>query len=99
MKKSITVTTVHKSIGHDRMKIEIFFPSGASLKFRIGRSGETLEIAFSNDSQTLKTQSAQVRKWLEQRKEETNQDRFDRLEKTARQAKSGIEFMTLISKA
>jgi hypothetical protein len=89
---------VHKKMGHDVMKIEFFFPSGASLKFRIGRSGETLEVAFSNDQATLKEQTKKIQKWLDfQEGEKTNQDRFDRLEKIGKQASSGAEFMTLIS--
>jgi hypothetical protein len=40
---------INKSIGFDRMSITAKFPSGANFRYFIGRSGEKLETAFSND--------------------------------------------------
>jgi hypothetical protein len=87
---------IKKSYSHDRMRIQINFFTGASLSFNVSRSGETLNVAFSNDRVELKKQSTQIEQWLKLRKGETNQDRFDRLENVAKKAKSGKEFMELI---
>ena len=87
---------VRKNIGFDRMSINAKFPSGASLKYSIGRSGEKLELAFSNDSAELKKQIKIVSKWLELRKGETNKNVFDRLETLCKKCNSGKEFMSYI---
>jgi K+/H+ antiporter YhaU regulatory subunit KhtT len=93
-----TTTQIKKSYSHDRMKISIKFPSNASLVFSAGRSGEKLELAFSNDRKELAQQSKIVGKWLDFRnKNESNQDRFDRLEAVARTVKSGKEFIAKIT--
>jgi len=89
-------TKVKRVNGFDRMSLSAKFPSGASLKFSVGRSGERLELAFSNDSAELKIQSKIISKWLDFQKGETNQDRFDRLESLCRKCKSGKEFMSHI---
>ena len=47
------MANVKKSIGFDNMRLSAKLPSGASLKFSIGRSGERLEMAFSNDEKYL----------------------------------------------
>jgi hypothetical protein len=87
---------VKKTNGFDRMSLTAKFPSGASLKFSVGRSGDRLELAFSNDSVELKKQMKIVSKWLDFQGDEKNQDRFDRLEALCMKCKSGAEFMANI---
>ena len=69
---------INKSIGFDRMSITAKFPSGANFRYFIGRSGEKLEIAFSNDSKELKEQSKIFAAWVKLRKGKTNIDVFNR---------------------
>jgi hypothetical protein len=94
--KKLTSTVVKKSIGFDRMSITGKFPSGASLRFFIGRSGEKLEISFSNDEAELKKQSDILMKWLKYRDDEDNVQRFERLEKLMKECKSGSELIEKI---
>ena len=95
-KKTKMETKVKRVNGFDRMSLSAKFPSGASLKFSVGRSGEKLELAFSNDSAELKIQSKIVSKWLDFKEGEKNEDRFNRLEALCKKCKSGKEFMTHI---
>ena len=89
---------ITKKIGFDRMAISAKFPSGASLKFSIGRSGETLDLRFSNDRSELKKQSKIMSKWLDFKKgEKTNAERFDRIESFLAPFKSGAQVMAAIS--
>jgi hypothetical protein len=97
MAVKLTETKIKKKIGFDRMSMQISFPSGASLDYRIGRSGEKLAIAFSNDDAELKRQMKITSNWLKLRKGENNQQCFDRLEAAARKCKSGKEFINLIT--
>ena len=89
-------TKVKRTNGFDRMSLTAKFPSGASLKFSVGRSGDRLELAFSNDSAELKRQMKAVSEWIDFQKGEKNQDRFDRLEALCKKCKSGAEFMSHI---
>lgn len=91
-------TKITKSVKWDSMSLSAKFKSGATLKFRLNRNGETLEVGFSNDSAELKKQSAAVMAWMKPKGKETNQDRFDRLEKTCLAVNSGKEFMETIGK-
>ena len=84
---------IKKSIGFDRMTITGKFPSGASFKYFIGRSGERIELAFSNDDKVLSEQLKTFKNFMELRPKETNIDRFDRLEKLCEGCKSGSELI------
>lgn len=87
---------IKKSIGFDRMSISAKFPSGANFKFSIGRSGERLELAFSNDSAELKEQSKIFVNWMKFRDGEKNEDRFNRLEELCKKCRSGKELIALM---
>jgi len=89
-------TKVKRTNGFDRLSLTAKFPSGASLKFSVGRSGDRLELAFSNDSAQLSKQAKAVAEWMDFRDGEKNQDRFDRLEDLCKKCKSGAEFMSHI---
>jgi hypothetical protein len=91
------MTKIKKSIKHDRMSIECRFESGASMRFSVGRTGETLHLAFSNDPAVLKGQMQEMLKWLDFRPGETNAQRFDRIEALMTAAKSGAQAMSLLS--
>ena len=93
----LIATQVKKNYTHDRMSIKIKFASNATLDFSVNRNGERLNLAFSNNTVELKEQSKTVQKWLELRKNENNQERFNRLEAAARAAKSGKEFLLTIA--
>ena len=87
---------IKKSIGFDRMSISAKFPSGANFRYFIGRSGEKLELAFSNDSAELKEQSKIFASWIKLRTGETNIDVFNRLEELCKKCKSGKELINLM---
>lgn len=89
-------TKVKRTNGFDRLSLTAKFPSGASLKFSVGRSGDRLELAFSNDPSHLSRQAKIVAEWMDFREGETNQDRFDRLESLCKKCKTGAEFMSHI---
>ena len=79
------------------MWITAKFPSGANYKFKVDRRGEKLEIAFSNDTAELAKQSRVFLKWIQLRKGETNEERFNRLEKLTKECKSGKELIHLMT--
>jgi len=91
-------TTIKKRYTHDRMSISVNFPSGANLKFMVGRTREKLELAFSNDIKELKKQHQTVLNWVKLKKGETIQSQFDRIENISKQVKSGAEFILAITK-
>ncbi len=91
-------TKIKKSIKYDNLSLSAHFPSGAFLKFSIGRSGDRLDIRFSNDEKVLKEQAKTFSKWIDYREKENNEQRMDRLEKACKMAKSGAEFMKVIEK-
>lgn len=95
---SIAETKIKKSIKHDNMSISAHFPSGAFFKFSIGRSGEKIDIRFSNDQKELSEQAKKFLKWIDYREKETNIDRFARIEKACQMSRSGAEFMKAIEK-
>jgi hypothetical protein len=88
---------IKQKLNHDSMWISAKFPSGASLKWRIGRGGERLEIAFSNDTTTRNDQAAKLNKWLGFREGEKNADRFNRLEELMKGCRSGSEVIAKIN--
>lgn len=87
---------ITKQYYHDSMRFKVQFPSGASLMYRVGRSSEKLELAFSNDTTELKKQTQLVNEWLKMGPKETVKDVFDRLEKTCLKVNSGKEFIEAI---
>lgn len=89
-------TTVKKKINHDSMWIEAKFPSGASYKFKIDRNGERLEMAFSNNDVEARTQMNIFGAYMKFKKGETNENRFNRLERLTKQCKSGKELINLM---
>jgi hypothetical protein len=90
----LTAPKISKRIGFDSMSISGKFPSGASLKFSIGRSGEKMELSFSNDINVLKAQMKTFKSWMDYRPNETNLDRFDRLEKILQGCQSGAQVIS-----
>jgi len=66
----------------------IKLPSGGSLKWIINRSGERMEIAFSNDPAVLKRQCKIVKDYTDSLKG-THKERFDQLEELAKMCQSG----------
>ncbi len=91
-----TETKITKRYGFDNMRLDAKLPSGASISYRVGRSRETLELAFSNDDATLTLQTKEMQAWLKIRKGETNQHVFDRLENVLKSCRSGAEVMAKI---
>lgn len=87
---------IKKSVGFDRMSISAKFPSGANFRFFIGRSGEKLELAFSNDEKELNEQMKIFTAWMKYREGETNVERFNRLEELCKKCKSGKELINLM---
>ena len=86
-------TTIKQIIRHDKMSLSAKLSSGASLKFSIGRSGEKLEIAFSNDPIVLKDQLVKMQEWLKFKNGETNLERFARLRQVLETSTNSIEVM------
>lgn len=80
---------IKKNIGFDRMSITGKFPSGAFFKFAVGRSGETLDLRFSNDRKVLKEQVNIFSKFMNLNEDENNTERFERLENLCKGLKSG----------
>ena len=93
-----TVKIVKKETFH-KMSLSAKFPSGAQLKFSICNEpfDELLELAFSNDAEILKSQMKIMKKFLEPKNNENNQQRFSRLENTLIGCKSGNEVIQKIS--
>jgi hypothetical protein len=89
-------TKIKKSIGFDQMSISAKFPSGANFRFFIGRSGEKLTLAFSNDTKELDAQCKIFADWMKLRKGETNIDRFNRLEALCKRCSSGKELINIM---
>jgi len=69
-----------KKYTHDKMSLTAKFPTGGTLHFSVGRGGERLEVAFSNNDAELKEQTETVKEFVKFRYKEVNQGRFDRLE-------------------
>ena len=80
------------------MSITANLISGAFLKYKINRNGESLELGFSNDRAILKEQTSKMAQWLKLRDKETNQDVFNRLEKLLQSSKSGAEVISNLEK-
>jgi len=80
---------INRTVGHDNISISARFPSGANFRFSIGRNGERLSLAFSNDDVELSKQVRIFDTWLKFRDGETNLERLDRLEKICTGCQSG----------
>lgn len=86
-------TKISKRVGYDSMTISGKMMSGASVKLTINRNGERLESALSNDPDVAGKQLATLTSWLKLRKGESNEDRFDRLEKVLNLSENSTEFI------
>lgn len=86
---------IAKRIGHDSMRIAVTFSSGGKLTYRISRASDTLVVAFSNDRTELAKQTRIVQAFVKCRGDETFGQVIDRIELTAKQSKSGAEFVAL----
>jgi hypothetical protein len=75
---------ITKNYSHDNMSLSVKLPTGGSMKFSVGRSGERLEVCFSNDDNELMGQTNSVKLYMKLMEGETNQGRFDRLESLLR---------------
>ena len=89
-------TKITKKYGFDNMSIAAKFPSGASYRFSVSRSGERLTLAFSNDDKELAAQTKIFANWMKFRPGELNQGRFERLEELTKTCKSGKELINKI---
>jgi len=89
-------TIVKKKLNHDSMWISAKFPSGASYKVTINRNGERLQMAFSNDDKEASMQIKIFNNWLKFRPKETNEERFERLERLTKQCTSGKMLIKLM---
>jgi hypothetical protein len=94
MSKELTETRVKKTITHDYLSMNASFPSGATFRWSVGRTGERLSIAFANDEETSKRQAKTIVRWLKHREEETNEMVFERLEVLLKSCKSGKEVVS-----
>ena len=94
MSKQLTETKVKKTITHDYLSMNASFPSGATFKWSVGRSGERLAIGFANDEATSQKQAKTILQGLKHRKDETNIMVFDRLEILLKSCKSGKEVIS-----
>lgn len=70
------------------MVLTVKLPTGGTLKWTINRSGEKLEVAFSNDPAVLKRQCKIVQDYINGLKG-TNKEKFDQLEELAKGCSSG----------
>ena len=87
---------IKKVVNHDSLSISAKFPSGASFRFSVTRSGERLMVAFSNDDTEANRQSLIMQKFAQCKGEETYLDVINRLEKVCEDCKSGSEVITKI---
>jgi hypothetical protein len=92
-------TKVRKNYGFDNMSISAKFPSGASYRFSVGREGERLMIAFSNDDAEAKVQMRIFQKWIKFQPKETNEGRFNRLEEITKKCQSGKQLIKLMEES
>ena len=74
-KTKVAETTIKEKLNHDSMWIRAQFPSGAHFKFHVNRNGETLELAFSNDTSILRNQQRVFMKWMDLRAEIEREER------------------------
>lgn len=86
------VKIVKRSTFH-KMSLSAKFPSGAQLKFSICNEpfDECLELRFSNDEKVLREQMKIMKKFLEPKSNENNEQRFSRLEALIIGCRSGSE--------
>lgn len=87
------MTKITKKYGFDRMTITGVLQSGANVKFSVGRTGERLTAGLSNDMKVAKVQMQQLSDWVRLRENETNQDRFDRIEMVLLKSNSSIDLI------
>jgi hypothetical protein len=92
-------TTVKKKINHDSMWISAKFPSGASYRFSVNRNGERLSMAFSNNDAESKIQLKIFGNFIKLLPKETNEDRFNRLERFTKQCTSGKMLIKLMEES
>lgn len=59
-----TKTKVQKRTTYDSISTTITYPTGGRIKYKINRSGETIEIAFSSNPAELQQQAKEVRAWV-----------------------------------
>jgi hypothetical protein len=95
MKKVPTQTTVKVVERYDSLSLTIAYPSGAKFKYLINRSGESVELAFSNNLEELKAQIKEMKTWIDGL-QGTNFERLKHVEKVLTPAKSGKEAMELM---
>ena len=78
------------------MWISAKFPSGASYRFSVGRNGERITMAFSNNNAESNIQLKIFNEYMKFHKGETNEDRFNRLERLTKQCTSGKMLIELM---
>lgn len=86
---------IAKRIGHDSMRIAITFGDGEKLAYRISRSSRTLDVVLSKEMTENARMTKIVHAFVKCRGDETFGQVIDRIESTAKQSKSGAEFVAL----
>ena len=96
MKRKVPTETIVKfRETYDSLSLTIKYPSGATFKYKINRSGEDLEMAFSNNPTELKQQLSETRAWINTLTG-TNFERIKHIEAILGKAKSGREAIELM---
>jgi hypothetical protein len=93
-----TSPIVKKKINHDSMWISCTFPSGGWFKYRITRYSKELEVAFSNNTEELKTQRKVFYEWLNVNSITSYGDMFEKLQDLCLVCNTGKELITLMNK-
>ena len=96
MKRKLpTQTTAKITERYDSLSLTIAYPSGATFKYKINRSSESVVLGFSNNLEELKAQTKEMAKWIDGL-QGTNMERIKHIEKVLTPAKSGKEAMELM---
>lgn len=86
---------VKQNIGHDQMTITVKFPTGELIKWRVGRSGDRLELTLRK---SIQDQSHVINDYVSQLKKGngTYADQFNALEATCKDCQTTNELIDKI---
>lgn len=84
------MATIKKVINYDNMSIAASFPSGATFRWSISRSKESITIGFSNDRKIAAEQGIVIQKYMKQLKGD-NAERFNAMAELLKPCISGSE--------
>ena len=96
--KVSTKAIIRKSISHDRLSIDVKFPTGASFRYYASRNGSRITVAFSNNREELLTQTEVVKRWDKFYGSETYGQKIDRLENIMSNCTSGASVIEAMIK-